>query len=587
MMDRYRQLLDERASARAVLDVSAAWVAWKTADAAVCPTLEMGALDRPLASSPLLVPEEVVGLTDNFAAWDEQDPVLLDYMRVRRVEELREQLMNSVEWRTFHVAQQRLLDFAREELAKKKQALEARRRTSRSLADSEDAQHRSSLPPSSASLPIPELVTAANEPTSVAPLDPSGLSATSVHVPPNAIVPALFISAGVEQVSGSGASPAAQLSQDADTLSTVESPSRSTPAAEDPAVAGGDVSAVRSPQRKQAALDEVASPAPRVAAHLSPAEPSTTAPMSTIQGACANGMSSTPATSSSVTRAQRAVSLSSLPTQQTPPRLSFGKLKMPSWCLQIVEDGDAVLDANQLGLVDAEVRNMCGSVRPQVQRIWSERGPRSLLAALVTAQQFTPASWSHPPRQQMNEARQRVHDAVEGWSDDQFAAVVSEYAKAEYVSGFLTESSEGLLDLTFLRLYQAVDPAHPTLYVFSVTSRAGPGHASLDIIGKRSKPNSPCFVLYRHVSSDSHFEAVSWKPSRGATPLTTSFTASHELIVALKKWKQDGNAHPPSPTRKRKRTASETNEVIDAERDELQHDGVPSLPELAAPTPSA
>ena len=48
-------------------------------------------------------------------------------------------------------------------------------------------------------------------------------------------------------------------------------------------------------------------------------------------------------------------------------------------------------------------------------------------------------------------------------------------------------------------------------------------------IGKHTS----CVVLYRHVSSDNHFEAVSWKPSRGGTPLTTSFLYSHEFIVAL------------------------------------------------------
>ena len=581
MTDRYRQLLEERASARAVLDVSAAWVAWKAADAALCPALEVGDLERPLVPFPLLVPEEVVGLTDGFAPWDEQDPVLLEYMRVRRVEELREQLMNSVEWRSFHAAQQRLLDFAREELTKKKQALEARRRTSRSLAESGDAQPRSSLSPSSASLPTPQLVAAAKDPTSVAPLDPSGLSATMVYVPLGTELPATSIAAAIEQVSGSGSSRAPQSSQDAGTPSSVESPSRSTPVAEDSAVAGCDSSAIGSPQREQAALKQLASSAPGAASHIS----NGTAPVSTIQEA--NSASSTLATAGSVSRAQRSAQGSSPLIQHTPPRLSSGKLKMPSWCLGIVEDGSAVLHANQLGLVDHDVRKMCGSVRPQVQRIWSERGPRSLLAALVTAQQFTPASWSHPTRQQMNEVRQRVHDAVEGWSDEQFAAVVTEYTKAEYVSTFLTESSEGLLDLVFLRLYQAVDPAHPTLYVFSVTSRAGSGHATLDIIGKRNKPNSPCIVVYRHVTSDSHFEAVSWKPSRGATPLTTSFTASHEFIVALEKWKHDGNAQPPSPTRKRKRTASEGTEVIDVEQDELQHDAVPSPPELVGPTPSA
>ena len=219
MTDRYRQLLEVRASARAVLDVSAAWVAWKAADAAAQSTLEVDDLERQSVRCPTLVPEEVVDLTDSFAPWDEQDPVLLEYMRVRRVEELREQLMNSVEWRSFHAAQERLLDFAKEELTKKKQALEVRRRTSRSLANSEDAQHRSSLPPSSSL--TAQLVAAAEGAISVASLDPSGVSPTMVHMPLGTEVTAMSISAVPEQVLGGGDSPPAPMSQDTDTTSIV------------------------------------------------------------------------------------------------------------------------------------------------------------------------------------------------------------------------------------------------------------------------------------------------------------------------------------------------------------------------------
>ena len=565
MTDRYKQLLEERASARAVLDASAAWVAWKAADAAVQSTIEMD--DVRKQSAPRLVPEEVVGLTDSFAPWDEQDPVLCEYMRVRRVEDLREQLMDSGEWRSFQAAQQRLVVFVREELAKKKEVLETRRWTSRSLAHSEGPPLQPSSASSSTTVPDAEAA------GSVATFVPPGVSALTG--PLSAVVLSTFDPA--EQGSKNCTSPAALLSKDADTTSAVESASRSTPAPEDSAVAGWP--AVRYPQREQAVSEEVVSSAPVAASDLSPANSNGTAPLSTIQGASANSASSTP--SCNDTRIQRSAQRSSPLPQHTPPRSSLSKLKMPSWCLQIVEDGSAVLHANQLGLVDHEVRKMCGSVRPQVQRIWCERGPRSLLAALVTAQRFTAASWSHPTHQQMDEVRQRVHDAVEGWSDDQFLAVVTEYGKAEYVSRFLTESSEGQLDLSFLLLFQAADPARPTVYVFSVTSHAGPGHASLDVIGEHNAPDRRCLVLYRHVSSDRHFEAVSWKPSRGATPLTTSFTGSHELIVALRRWKRDFNTPSPSPTRKRKRTASEMTEVIDVEQDE------PSPPELGVSTPSS
>ena len=65
-------------------------------------------------------------------------------------------------------------------------------------------------------------------------------------------------------------------------------------------------------------------------------------------------------------------------------------------------------------------------------------------------------------------------------------------------------------------------------------------------------------------ASEGHFEAVSWKPSRGATPLTTSFTGSHDLIVSLEKWKnQVGHGECPSPKRRRV-----TDDVIDLVQDE-------------------
>ena len=127
----------------------------------------------------------------------------------------------------------------------------------------------------------------------------------------------------------------------------------------------------------------------------------------------------------------------------------------------------------------------------------------------------------------MDDIRQRVYDAVELWSEQQFASVLSGRAKAGYVSECLSASSEGQLDLSFLRLLQAVDPTHPKVYVISVRSHHdGDGHASLDTIAHHHESpdsNTPSIVLYRHESFGSHFEAVSWKPSRGGTPLSTSF----------------------------------------------------------------
>jgi hypothetical protein len=156
--------------------------------------------------------------------------------------------------------------------------------------------------------------------------------------------------------------------------------------------------------------------------------------------------------------------------------------------------------------------------------------------------------------------RQRIHDEVDRWSDEQFAAVITGYTRTEYMAKVLNASSEDQLDMSFLRLFQAADPAHPRVYVIS---NGGTRQASLDIIGSHNA-NAPCIVLYLHASSDNHFEAVSWKPSRGGTPLTTSFSRSHEVIVSLEKW----NRPTPPPTRKRRRPGLDEGEVIDLVQDE-------------------
>ena len=284
---------------------------------------------------------------------------------------------------------------------------------------------------------------------------------------------------------------------------------------------------------------------------------------------------------SRITRARRA-SPQTAPLHEPPPRPLTSTLKWPGWCLGIIEHGDEVLGANHLGLVDQEVRDMCGSFRPQVQRIWSARGPRCLLAALVTAQRFNPTSWSHPTDLHMDEVRQVVFSVVERWSDEQFAAVITSHTRAEYVTRFLSATAQEQLDMSFLRLFQAVDSAAPRVYVISVNSHAGSTQASLDIIGNHigSTTSTPCIVLYRHVAADGHFEAVSWKPRRGATPLTTSFTASHELIVSLEKWKSQVSDRQAPPPKRRKITG----EVIDLVLEE-QTNGATSH-ELAYGTPA-
>ena len=583
MTDLYKQLLEERARAKSVLDGSAVWIAWRAADAALRLSLEADDVDRLSAPPPILIPEEVVNLADSFDWWDEQDPVLLEYTRVRRAEELREQLINNEEWHSFQEAQQRLLVFVKGELAKKREALEKRRSSTSQLSSHGDGPlPPPPLHPSAASPPMVQTRPAAE---SIAPGDsssPPDTSSSTLHIPVHAVTLPLSTPPPFNQVSGGrgpSSSPPIPLSKEMDSSSILGSSSQSMTV--ESAVTALDSSVSHSPQSERlpiALVDSSESSAGLTSSSSSSAvvvsetsAPSTTADKST----------------SRITQTRHALQRTTSPRS---PRSSPAGLKRSLWCLGIVEDGGTVLSTNQLGLVDHEVREMCASLRPQVQRIWSDRGPRCLIAAPVTAQRFTAASWSHPTQQQMDELRQRVHDEVERWTDEQFAAIITDYTRTEYVTGFLDALSEGQLDMSFLQLFQAVDHAHPRVYVISVSSHAGARQASLDIFGNYNgvSSNTPCIVLYRHLSSDNHFEAVSWKPSRGGTPLTASFSWTHEFIVALEKWNQGNSRHSqsPSPTRKRRRTSLEAGEMIDLVQDELTN-GAPSSHELTNQTPSA
>jgi hypothetical protein len=582
MTDRYKQLLEERARAKLVLDGSAVWIAWKAADAALRPSLETDDLDRLSAPLPVLMPEDVVGFTlaDSFASWDEQDPLLLGYARVRRAEEIREQLVNSAEWLSFQEAQQQLLVFAKGELAKKKEAQQKGRSSLSRLSPQGDG-----LPPPPSHLPSSTAATmllqapmaAIDSSNSTSPPD---TSSSALHVA--ALAASLLPDDQYSEREAPCASP------QMDSSSRVGSPSRSTSMAADSAGTLRESSASHAPPPESPPITVAETSGSFASVSVSTLPSVGLSSSSSAAVIVTSGINVSSATENHSTgrtnRARHSIQSATSPPLN-PQRSSPATLKRPSWCVGIVGEGNTVLGENQLGLVDQGVREICGSLRPQVQRIWSIPGRRSLLAALVTAQHFTPASWSHPTPQHMDDLRQRVHDGLEQWSDEQFAAVVIGYTRTEYSTKFLTASSQEPFDTSFVHLIQAVDPTYPSVYVISVDSHADAKQASLDIIGNQigASTTTPCIVLYRHVSSDNHFEAVSWKPSRGGTPLITSFRRSHEFIAALEMWNQGRNGHSSSPslTRKRRRTG----EMIDLVQDEMTDDAAATTHNSADQTP--
>ena len=121
-------LSSERARAKTFLDASPQWIAWKTAHALLL--LSPAGLDEQGAwSSPpvSVAPEQLLDVTDSLEALDEQDPVLQAYASMRHVDNLRQQLIDSAEWRAFQQAQHHLHVFVREELRGKRRAMMERR----------------------------------------------------------------------------------------------------------------------------------------------------------------------------------------------------------------------------------------------------------------------------------------------------------------------------------------------------------------------------------------------------------------------------------------------------------------------------
>jgi hypothetical protein len=522
--DRRAQLLSERALAKVALESSACWTAWKTATAAVDSSTFVE-LEGALSSLPVIAPEQLLDLADGgLDAWDEQDPVLRAYEAARHVDELRAQLVSSLEWRVFQEAQQRLHLFAKEEVTKKR-------------AEWIQKQQRTSVRTSST------VLSPASDPTT-----------TSM----------------IRAVVDDGPAPAA--------LMLIVNNSRSPLS----------ISRADSSASTGAALSVVASTPPRpeyAPSHETEVPSKPSSPTTNQQGSTSSSSSSSSPSSSSSEPASIMTPQAVIPSAQSPPTpplraAATANLKRPEWCRVIVEDGGVVLDERCLGLVNQEVQQMCGTVRPQLQRVWSSRGPCSLLAALVTARDFQPGSWTHPTVAQMEDVRRRVHDLVHEQTDEAFAAIVPSYKRETYMTQFLAASaSPQELDMSFLRLYRAAQSPAPRICVLSVTSSGDMDtSSSLKVIGNRHG-GAAAIVLYRHasISPGGHFEAVSWKPSRGGVPLTTHFTSSHELIVALDKW-HGSPSRSPSPAKKRARH-SQTNQTdqhadSDPADDDLSEKGV-------------
>jgi hypothetical protein len=269
-----------------------------------------------------------------------------------------------------------------------------------------------------------------------------------------------------------------------------------------------------------------------------------------------------------------------LPSAFSPfKRDESSKLKMPHWCSGIEQDLYQPVSEHGLGLVDATVyQQMCGSVRNQVQRIWSSKEDgSSLLAAVLRAQEFQVDSRYEPPSfARVEELRESMQKAASVWSDEELSACVPGYdAKETTKEQFMEKmfkSAQGQADTTLLHIYQAVHPTTPRIYVI-VGNRAGElasgqPQLSLVIVGRDPpQPTTRCIVLFQNVSHEPvpHVEVLGWKRgARGPSPLKTVFDFSENIIRSLEAWYLHHAAFSPSPpndSRNRKRARDETDQA--------------------------
>ena len=234
------------------------------------------------------------------------------------------------------------------------------------------------------------------------------------------------------------------------------------------------------------------------------------------------------------------------------------KLMVPSWCSGVVSDFYQPVPEYGLGLVDEEVyHQMCGSVRSQVQRVWSSRdNAHSLLAALLRALEFQVDTNIEPPsRSRVDELRDSMLKTASLWSAEELSTRVPGYESKEMSTEQFLKSPDG--EAALLYLYRALHPSAPRIYVIVGNRATHPQLSLLIVDDKKDSPklNTRCIVLFQNMSAEPlpHVEVIGWKRgSRGPSPLKTVLDFSETIIQSLEAWylQQDTSSRP---TRKRAR----------------------------------
>jgi hypothetical protein len=322
------------------------------------------------------------------------------------------------------------------------------------------------------------------------------------------------------------------------------------------------------------ALQALSTPAAAAAAvkperaSLSPASsPSSTGSTTSTDGlaasnssvhAAAAASSSRPARSSETSRLADGRGANSPPPllqrerdQRPAPRTSAAsanKFHLPSWCtLPLVEDPLAIVPAGGLGLTPPAVyAEMCGLGKAHLAlRVWSDRGPDALLAAIIRSEDFDAVSkHQHPTEEDIGLLRANLQTLVETCSDEEFDSWFPDsmiHLSRDEVIAVLDEPHQHLeADLLYVYHAWASGP-DSSIRIHLIT--VGEGLPTLRIIGDDDGSlSTDCTTIYENASvQPAHYEAVCFKKPNGNSRHRTMWPSSDVTMRSLQAWARGGS----------------------------------------------
>ena len=260
----------------------------------------------------------------------------------------------------------------------------------------------------------------------------------------------------------------------------------------------------------------------------------------------------------SVTSTPGQVSSSAATMPRSTPTSSFARpIAVPPWCRgPMVLDGLQVVPEYRLGLtIEAVWSTMWGVSRHQLQRIWSVRGPDSLLAAIIRSEMFDwDTNHEHPSAAEIAKMRTDLKKFVSSSSEDKyracFPAGVKHRTKQAMIE--LLADPKHWLDAELLYVYYAYsrDQYDMRIYLISVD---GASERRTEFGEELANNETSCTIIYENLAEQpAHYEAVSCRTAKGRISLKPTRPFS-EFAKILKQASRE-LSHDRSATLKRKAT---------------------------------